>query len=111
PGSTNQCFAFENSSHPRRQPISPVLDTSGPARHHAGLAMSELKTTNTGWGGSAAGHDHHAAPPPPLPTQNINVAATQSLVYPSAIKAELPASAASTRVVLDSRETLQQIIA
>ncbi len=74
--------------------------------------MSTTRHTDAGWGAaphadgapSAGWAGRHA-------TQNVNVLETISLVCPRQVKAELPASEASTRTVLDSRETIKQIIA
>jgi len=59
----------------------------------------------------AAGNGKGDAPIAGSATQNVNVLAADSLTCPRQVKEEMPAGPASTRTVLESRRTIEQIIA
>ena len=64
-----------------------------------------------GWGASGApeGRDH-AGWAKIKPTENLNVSATVSLVTPRQIKSELPMSPAANQTVVQTRQTITQIL-
>ncbi len=75
---------------------------------------SATRHTEAGWASShdiETGRESQAGWAGRRATQNVNVLETVSLVCPAQVKAEMPASDASIQTILESRDTIKQIIA